>query len=77
MRPKSKFPDVNHDIAISHFFCSQSEAFIPLHLENLFAPSGESIGESTVPRLTFFEGKNGTPAIVVNDRNIKPRPVFE
>jgi len=44
---------------------------------NSFAPSGESIGESTVPRRTFFEGKNGTPAIVVNDRNIKPRPVFE
>ena len=44
---------------------------------NLFAPSGESIGESTVPRRTFFECKNGTTAIVVNDRNIKPGPVFE
>ena len=44
---------------------------------NLFAPSGESIGESTVPGRTFFECKNGAPAIVVNDRNIKPRPVFE
>ena len=44
---------------------------------NLFAPSGKSIGESTVPGRTFFECKNGAPAIVVNDRNIKPRPVFE
>src|SRR5215472_2174461 len=47
----------------------------PIAFGNLFAPSGESIGESTVPRRTFFEC-NGTPAIVVNDRNIKPRPVF-
>ena len=49
----------------------------PIAFGNLFAPSGESIGESTVPRRTFFECKNGAPAIVVNDRNIKPRPVFE
>src|SRR5262249_60686064 len=43
----------------------------------LFAPSGESIGESAVSRRTFFERKNRASAIVVNDWNIEPGPLFE
>src|SRR5690348_6965680 len=43
----------------------------------LLAPSGERVGECAVPRRAFFKRKNGPAAIIVNERNIEPGPLFE
>jgi hypothetical protein len=44
---------------------------------NLIAPSGESIRESAAPGRAFLELENGAPAIVINEGNAKPGPLFE
>src|SRR5271168_4993710 len=44
---------------------------------SLVAPSRKGISESAVAGLSFFQGQNGAPAIVVDNRNIEPRPLFK
>src|ERR1700744_3686889 len=42
----------------------------------LFRPGRKCVGEGAVARRTLFHRQDGAAAIVIDDRNIEPRPVF-
>src|SRR3984885_5411488 len=44
---------------------------------SLIAPGGKGISESAIAGRTLFQCQNGTAAIVIDDRNIEPRPALE
>ncbi len=42
----------------------------------LFRPGGERIGEGPVAGRAFLQGQDGAAAVVIDDRNVEPRPVL-